>query len=512
MSSIAANNKRIAKNTIYLYLRMLVTMGVSLYTTRVVINALGVSDYGVYNVMGGIIGMLVYVNTLLSGGTSRFLTIELGKGNMPKLRLTFSIANLLSCIAALLVLVLGETIGLWFMNTQLNIDPSRMQAANWVYQCALLSCCFTVLQTPFSAAVIAHEKMSVYAYMSIFDVSMKLLVAFALLYFKFDKLILYAVLMLVSNVVNVLLYGVYCFRKFEEVNLKLMYDRSLFHEMLTFSGWNMIGAFSNLLNNYGLNILLNIFFGTVVNAARGIAIQVSGIIQQLYANFQMASRPQIMKYYAQNDVSAMSQLICNTARYSSLLLICVAVPVCFNIDGILALWLGQNPEYTSWFIRIILLQSLFFAIDAPVGMGIHAVGRMKLPNVTSALLYLSVFPLTYIAMRLGAGPISSYVIYVLISPVILLVDLWILNKYTGFDIRAFLSFTITPTITVLAVAAILPIVQCLYLPQSGVRMILVNCAISVVYVCLVVFFVGVPQNMRKRLINVIASKLPWSQS
>lgn len=500
------NNKRIAKNTIYLYMRMILVIGVSFYTSRIVLKTLGVSDYGVYSVMGGIIGMLGYVNTLMSGATSRFLTIDLGKGDMTELKRTFSMSNTLCLASAVIFMLMGETIGLWFMNTQLNIDTERMYAANWVYQCALLSAVVTVLQSPFTAAVIAHEKMSVYAYMSIFDVTMKLLIVFALLWFNFDKLILYGILLLSVNVLNALIYRVYCKKNFQESNILFYFNKEKFKEMFSYSGWNMIIAFANMLNNYGLNILLNIFFGTVVNAARGLALQVNMITNQLYTNFQTASRPQILKYYAQRNIQEMSTLIRNTSKFSAYLLLCLIIPVCFNIDGLLSIWLEEVPEYTSWFVRLIMISSLCSAIDFPVGMGIQAVGKMKLPNLTVSLLYLSVFPIGYLAMKLGAGPVVSYAVYLAVAPVILLVDLLILRKYTCFSIRTFVTSSLSPIVFVSVVSILLPILLSIVYSSNEVIPTLIKSIIDGIYVCAIIFVIGLPKSMRQLIINKILRK------
>ena len=495
------NNKRIAKNTIFLYIRMLLVMAVSLYASRVVLQILGVSDYGVYNVMGGIIGMLGYVNTLLSGATSRFLTIDLGKGNLNNLKLTFSISNTLCVVSSILFLILGETVGLWFMNTQLNIDPLRIDAANWVYQCALLSSVFTVLQSPFSASIIAHEKMDIYAYMSIFDVVMKLSIVYILIVFDVDKLKLYSVLLLAVNGVNYVIYSSYARRKFEEASLYLAFNKEKIKEMFSYSGWNMIILFANMLNNYGLNILLNIFFGTIVNAARGLALQVNQVASQLYSNFQTASRPQIMKYYAQGNINGMSNLICNTSKYSGLLLLCLIIPVFCNIDGLLKIWLGQIPEYTSWFVRVILLQTFFSAIDYPVGMGIQAVGKMKLPNLTVSVIYLSVFPLTYVFLMFGAGPITSYVIYIASAPFILLVDLLIFRKYTGFDIILFMRNALFPLLKVIIVSIVMVIPVSILWDDEGILSILCKTAAMALCVCISAFMFGLPKGIKNSVMN-----------
>lgn len=509
MATESENNKRIAKNTLYLYLRMFITMFVGLYTSRVVLKILGVSDYGVYNVMGGIIGMLTYVNTLLSGATSRFLTMDLGRGDKKSLKQTFSMANTLSLAAAVIIFILGETVGLWFMNTKLNIDPMRMDAANWVYQCALASCSLSVIQTPYTASIIAHEKMGVYAYMSIFDVAMKLLIVFVLSLFDFDKLKLYALLMFSVNCLNFIIYRIICTRKFEECRFCLDFDKAKFKEMMGYSGWNMVGALANLLNNYGLNILLNIFFGTVVNAARGIALQISHILQSFYSNFQIASRPQIFKYYAQGDVNGMSNLICNTSKYCAFLLMCFVVPILFNVDDFLIVWLGQNPEYTAWFTRMILLQIMFQAIDLPVGMGIHAVGKMMLPNITSAFFYLSVFPLSYMAFKFGASPVAGYCVYLMSAPFIILIDLLILRKYTGFSIRHFVSSVILPIVFILVLSSLISFSATRYIVLGGFTGFAIKSLVSLLATCLSVYYLGLPKSMRTTVLNKIKTKIPF---
>lgn len=501
------NNRRIAKNTLYMYFRMFVILLVGLYTSRVVLNTLGVSDYGVFNVMGGIIGMLTYVNTLLSGGTARFLTADLGRGDMNRLKTTFSMANLLAVSAAIIILLLGETVGLWFMSNKLNIDANRMDAALWVYQCALLSCCLSVLQTPFVASIISHEKMSIYAYMSIFDCVMKLAIVFFLKLFDFDKLILYALLIFAVNLMNFLIYRIICLKSFEECSMKLRFDRSRFKEMMTFSGWNMLGAFASVLNNYGLNILLNIFFGTVVNAARGIALQISHYVSQFYSNFQISAKPQVIKYYAQGNIVGMSALIINTSKYCGFMLMCIIIPLFFNIDGILMLWLGQNPEYTAWFVRIIMLQIMFQSTDYPVGMGIHAVGKMKLPNITSSIFYLSVFPVSYLLFTMGVGPLVGYCVYLCFTPFILMCDLLILRKYSGFSIRVFVYQVLFPLLKYAAICSILPFFLNYFWPSLDWGPTIIKTVVSVLTVAGMIFTFALPDNMRKKVTCFITSKL-----
>ena len=499
MSQISDNNKRIAKNTVYLYFRMLVTVLVSLYTSRIILKTLGISDFGVCNVMGGIIGMLGYVNSLLAGGTSRFLTIELGKNDLPRLKLTFSTSFTLCVASSLLILLLGETIGLWFVNTQLNIDSARMEAANWVYQCALFSSALTVIQTVFTASIISHEKMSIYAYMSILDVVFKLGIVFMLLWFDYDKLKLYALLMFIVNAIVFIVYYLYCKLNFEEISTSIALDKELFNKMFSYSSWNMVGGFSNVLNNYGINILLNIFFGTIVNASRGVALQVNNLVQQFYSNFQMASRPQIMKYYAQGKIADMSNLIVNNSKYCSLILLCPIIPIFIYVDQLLHIWLDQVPEYSSSFVRITLIFTFLSSIDAPVGMGIHAVGKMKLPNCTTAIVNLLIFPLVYLIIKLGANPVVSYSFIITALPINLCIDLLILRSYTGFSVMTFMRKVLFPITYIALVGTIIPIVVSYLLPDTT-AMTIIKCIISAIYVAVIIFFLGISESIRKKIL------------
>ena len=499
------NNKRIAKNTVFLYFRMLLSMGVGLFTSRVVLQTLGVSDYGVYNVMGGIIGMLGYVNTLLAGGTSRFLTIGLGENNPPKLKLTFSTTVVLTMFTALLVIILGETIGLWFMNTHLNIAADRMYAAQWVYQCALISSALTITQSPFTASIISHEKMNIYAYMSIFDVVMKLLIVYMLLIFDYDKLIVYSILMLAVNFLNIVIYRSYCVHSFEECKFSLKFDKQIFKRMFSFSGWNMLGSLSAVLMDQGVSIIINIFFGTVINAAKGVANQVNNIIRQLYSNFQLAARPQIMKYYAQGEFDEMFKLMTKASKYCAFLLICIVVPVIVNVDGLLHIWLVEVPDYCVAFIRLTLLYTLFRAVDEPLTAGIHAVGKMKLPNMTTAIINMLVFPMTWLVCKLGGSPITANVIFVVDAPIILMIDLWILRKYIKFPVAVFLKSSVAPVLGFFTLSLSLPIVLVLVLPNTALYCI-VSSVISLIFTVCVIYFMALPKDMRDKIQTMVKNK------
>lgn len=504
MQSEQENNKRIAKNTVYLYLRMVVMIVVSLYTSRIVLDVLGVSDYGIYNVMGGIIGMLGYANSLLAGGISRFLTIGLGEGNDNKLRSIFSTTLSITLISSSLVLVLGETIGLWFLNNEMNIPADRMLAANWVYQCALISSCMTIIQSPYAASIISHEKMNVYAYMSLFDAIIKLLIVYLLVVFCYDKLITYAILLLLANILNIVIYRVYCIRQFNECSSqKLSLDKTLFKEMLSYNSWNMVGGLAGVLANHGINIIVNIFFGTVVNAARGIANQVQTLFNTLYGNFQMAANPQLIKYYAQKDMHGMYNLAINTSRYCGYLLLCAVVPAAVNVDGLLAIWLKEVPPYTADFSICCMFYSLSMAIDAPLGHSIHAVGRMKWPNLSTALVNMCVFPMTYIAFTFGGHPAWGYIFHICSVLICTGVDLFMVKRFIDFPVMRFINSAILPVWGMLFLTLIAPVIVRYYIGNGCILATIISCFIALMATITIIFFVGLPIDMRVKLMKIV---------
>ena len=485
---------------------MLFIMLVGLFTSRVVLQTLGISDYGIYSVVGGVIGMLGYFNIVLSGGTSRFLTFALGKGNDALLKDTFTTSLSLACFAGLLVFIFGETIGLWFVYNKLNIPIGRESAALWVYQCALFSSILAIIQNPFTASIISHEKMSIYAYLSIFESIIKLGIVYILFVVSYDKLKAYSVLLAIVALFNLIVYVVYCRKKFVECRIRAKVNKSILKEMFNYSGWNMLGSISSILNNYGVNILLNLFFGTIVNAARGIANQVSGIVQQFCGNFQMAARPQITKYYANDEKDLMIDLVMSNAKYSAYLVLLLIIPLGANIDGILNIWLVEVPEYTSSFILLVFLQILFYAIDGPIGIGIQSVGKMKLPNLLSGIVYVAIFPITYVVLKLGGSPITSYVVSIVSTPIILILDFCILKKYTSIKISTFINKVVLKVTLVAMLSLVIPII--LYFTVSGGHATtVVLFFIDLVYVALVIFLLGIPRDLQIKAFQIIKGKI-----
>lgn len=395
-------NKRIAYNTIALYVRMILTMAIALYMSRVALKVLGVSDYGIYNVVGGVVSMFAFINGALSAGTSRFIAYELGIGNKEKLRETFNAALISHIGLATIVILAAETIGLWFINTQLVFPENRTFAVNIVYQLSLITLVLQFTQIPYTATIIAHEKLNIYAYLSILEVSLKLITIFILSYNKtIDNLILYAALLFAIQVCSLCIYRIFCYKKFPESRWKVCKNRSLYKHIFSFSGWDILGAICIISQGQGVNVLLNIYFGPIVNAARAVSYQVEGAFSQLTGNFMTAINPQIVKSFANNEYTDMIELIKDGSKYGFYLLAIFLFPIMFKINYILKLWLTNVPDDTNLFILIILTNSMIRVIARPIIMGIHATGHIKRLNLYAGSIGLLPLPIIYILFILG---------------------------------------------------------------------------------------------------------------
>lgn len=404
MANTSANSKRIAKNTLLLYVRMLLIIIVGLYTSRIVLKTLGVSDYGIYNVVGGIVSMLAFLNSAMVAASQRFISFELGTGDYGRLKKVFCTSVSIHIALAVIILLVAETIGLWFVNTHLNIPPERMTAANWVYQCSILTLILTVVSVPYNSCIVAHEHMKAFAYVSIVEAVLKLLIVYILLMGNIDKLILYAILIVVVAFIVRMIYGVYCKRHFEECSYRFVFDYKLFKEMFAFAGWSVIGNLGFSFKDQGSNIILNLFFGTTVNAARGIAMQVNGIVSNFSSNFTMALNPQITKQYAAGNVEASRILVYAGCRYSFYLLLLIAIPVMVNRDYLLNLWLGNVPEYTSQFLMLALISALINVMASPLVNALQATGKIKVFQIAICIIMLCELPLAYLILSGGGKP------------------------------------------------------------------------------------------------------------
>lgn len=503
---IAERDRRIAKNTMALYARMFFSLLVSLYTSRVVLQALGFNDYGLYNVVGGFVSMLGFLNGLLTLGTMRFLTFQIGRNDQKRLEDVFAVSFTIHVLLAILVLILGETVGLWFVENKLNIVPGRLPVAVFVYHLSLLAAIIGIMQTPFNASLIAHEKMGIYAYIGIFDVIMKLVIVLLLLIVNVDKLKMYAIFYFLVSLATTAFYFFYCHHSFKECRLSLRLEGKLCGEMFGYMGWNSLGAVSCTLNGQGITVLLNVFFGTVVNAARGLAYSVSNIVYQFVYNFQTAMKPQIIKDYASGDLSDMHKLIINSAKYSSYLMYVIGLPLFIEIDTVLHLWLVHVPPYTSIFARFTLIQLMIQAIDIPIGTGIHAVGKMKLPNLATTIIYIMILPMSYFAIKLGSSPTIVYLIILVVYPLVLLCDILILRYYTHFPIKLFIWEACLKTTFFVILSAIVPVAVS-YFMEAGMLRLLCVAMISFVISSSLIYYKGIDCSTRRLVKNYVIRKL-----
>lgn len=488
------NTKRIAKNTMMLYGRMLFSMVVSLYTTRIILKVLGEEDYGILNLVGAIIGMTGILTSLLSVGTNRFITFALGKGNEDELKNTFSASLTIHLILGIIIFILGETFGITFVNN-LNINPDRLSAAHFVFQLSLLATIISIIQSPYYGTIIAHEKMSVYAYISIWDTVAKLLIVYFLTAIEIDKLKLYISLLFAVTLSTAFIYYIFCRKQFAECRrFSFRFDKELYKEILRYSGWNTISVISSTLNNQGITVLLN-NFGMSVIASRGIAASVSGFIYKFVSSFQSATRPQIIKFCAVKDFSNMNALILRTSKFSSYLIGIIGIPLFIKMEYVLQLWLDDVPTFTTIFARFTLIQGLIQAIDSPVGSGIHAIGKMRLPNITSSVIYISILPISYLAIRLGASPIITYIISICIYPLALFMDIYILNMYSNFPIKSFIKAT-SSTLLIILVTTLCAYGFSLYHSSSSFMGLVLTTIVSCLIFILLVYFWGLTKSER----------------
>ena len=481
MSDTSSANKRIAKNTLVLYVRMLFTMGISLFTSRVVLQTLGVEDYGISSVVGGVISMFTFINAAMVSSTQRYLNFELVRGDANQLRSVFSTSLQIHALIALAIIVLSETVGLWFLNEKLVIPEARMTAAMWVYQCSIFSCAVSIMSTPYNAVIVAHEKMSAFAYISILDVSLKLLVVYLLVVLPFDKLIILSILTLLVQLFIRYIYTLYCHRHFPESYFQFRFNKTLFKEMFGFAGWSFWGNLAAILYTQGLNMMLNIFFGPIVNAARGIAVQVQSAVQQFVGGFQTALNPQITKNYASNNLPQMHSLMFRSARFSFLLLFFLSLPVLMETNFILTLWLKTVPDDAVIFTQIMICISLIYTTANPCVIANQATGKVKIYQMVVGGILLLILPISYIVLKLGAPAYSVFIVHFCIESVAQFSRMYMLRKLIHLPLWQYMKNIYIPIVSTVAIAIILPLVVRLQVSEGWLRFLAVGftCVLSV---------------------------------
>jgi len=503
MSQSSDNNKRIAKNTLLLYFRMLLMMFVTLFTSRVVLDKLGVTDYGIYNVVGGIVAMLGFLNGSMSNAVQRYLSFEIGKNNEEGVNRIFNVSLLAHVGIAIFVLIVMEIAGVWYLNTHMNIPVNRMEAANWVLQCSILTTLFTIVQVPYNAIIISKEQMGIYAYISILEVILKLLVVYMLTIGNFDKLKLYSVLIMVVTIGIMMIYRFYCSRKYKEAKFKFIKDWDLLRQIVGFASWNMLGELAWVFTGQGVNIILNSFFGPVVNAARGLAEQVNGAVNRFVANFQTAVNPQLIKNYASDQFDEMKKLLYRSTRFSYYLLFALSLPIILKMDFILHLWLKDVPEYTTGFCQLVLVCSLVSTLSNLLAQVARAYGKIRNYQVVVSLFLFMNFPLSFIVLQMGCSPLATMCVNIGIQGALLFVRLRLTGKMIQMTYGNFIKNVLLQVMMVTVLALVIPLAICSLLDNSFVSFIVV-CLVSFVSVCLSTYGLGMNANERQYILSIIS--------
>lgn len=502
-----SNNKRIAKNTLVLYIRMFLTMAIGLYTSRVVLDVLGENDYGIYSVVGSLVIMLSYINSVFASATQRFLSYSIGEGAEAKQHKVFCTSMSVHIILASIILVLAESIGLYFINTHLDIAADRMIAANWVYHLSVLSVIISIITIPYNSSIIAHERMNVFAYISIIDVAMKLFIVYMLLIVSWDKLIIYAILMTLTTLLTSLANIIYCRRQFKECKYKIIFDKQQIKEMAAFSGWTAVGTLGFTFKDQLINIFINIFYGTAVNAARGLTMQVNNIVNQFVVNFFMAVSPQIIKQYASGNLSECRRLVYGSAKFAFFMMSVIIIPLIINLKYALELWLNDVPQYTYEFLIIVLLGSLLASLATSSTTALQATGNIKKFQLAISILFLCELPIAYVLMRLGYSP------YIAILPSIatqflgIAVRFYILQKQVGsFSFMHFFFNIVLKSVCVTAFAFSICAFFAYHIPQNSFLMLCCTTIGYIIITMLSIYMLGISRTERE-YVNSFVKKI-----
>lgn len=496
MSSSSANNKRIAKNTLFLYFRMLFLMFISLYTSRVILEALGVEDYGIYNVVGGFVSMFALISAALTSACSRFLNFELGKGDLERQNIVFSTAVTIQWGLAIIVAVLSEAIGIWYVNNIMVLPPERLTAANWCFQFSIFNFCMNLITVPYNASIIAHEKMKTFAYIGLIQGLAQLGISFLVFYEPFDRLVFYALLLMTLQFVIRYTYQVYCRKHFKECRFRFVLDKPLLRHMFSYSLWHLIGNGAAVLKNHGVNLVLNFFFGPTVNAAKGIANQVDHAVGQFVGNFMMAMNPQITKSYAKEDYSYMFSLVNKGARFSFYLLLFLSLPVIINADYILHFWLKQVPPYTIVFSQLTLIAMLINSLSKPLITAQNATGNVRNYQIVVGAVELLNLPFSYLCLYFGMPPTSVVFVSIFVSVLALGARLLMLPlTLKGFQPLLFFKNVIVTCASVAIIASTIPAAVCQTLPEN-IMGFFVSVIICLLFSAIAIFYIGCSQSER----------------
>jgi len=497
-----SDNKRIAKNTGMLYFRMFLTLCVSLYTTRVVLNILGVEDFGIYNVVGGVVGMFIFLNSSMAAASSRFLIVELAKNDVNELKRVFNASLSSHFFIVVIIFLLSETIGLWFLTNKLVIPIERINAAKWVYQFSVLSALVSLTQIPYNATIIAHEKMSVYGYVTIVEVILRLLIVYFLSLGDFDKLKVYSVLYFFVTLIISTIYRLYCQCNFNECEISFQWDKALYKKLFSFSIWELYGGLALMGMTQGLNMLLNIFFGPIVNAARGVAYMVQGAIVGFGDSFITAVKPKIIKMYVEKNFKKMMEFVFVSSKYSFYLTLLFSLPLYIETPFILELWLKIVPNHTVSFCRLILINNLVWSLRNPIVTAFHAIGKIKVANLVCGSLFYLIIIFSYLCLKIGFPPESVFIVTIFFSVLIQVTELILLKKLISFSVKTYFKEVIFISILVLIIAAIVPFFVSIIFEQGILRFLIVGFS-SVIALFFTIFYIGIAKKDK----NLIVSKI-----
>lgn len=492
----AENNKRLAKNVVFLYIRMLLLMIVSFYTSRVVLHQLGVVDYGLYNVVGGVVVIFSFLSTSMANATQRYLNYDLATNDTERANKTFNTCLIIHFAIAALIVLFSETIGLWLFYKKMDIPADRYPAAMWVFQCSILTMAITTISIPYNAAIIAHEKMSAFAYISILEAGLKLAVALLLPFLFFDKLIVYAVLLFLISVFLRFVYSTYSNKHFEETHFHFVWDMGQMKEIGSFAVWSLIGNLALAGVTQGVNIVLNIFFGPVVNAARGVAVQVQGAIQQLSQNFQVAINPQITKSYATNESAYLHSLVCKSSKYSFFLVFFISLPIVLMVDQLLGYWLVEVPEHSSSFLIWIIGSTLVNCLSNSLNVAVEATGTIRKFQLTSGTILLMVVPVSYLILKYVKIPEIVFIVQFVIMIIIHIVKLVFAHKKVNLSYSFYVKQVYLKIGLVLFISPIVPTIAYYSIKQSLLSFLLTGflCVISTLSA---VYYVGLDKGERE---------------
>lgn len=504
-NNTSANNKRIAKNTLFMYFRMIFVMVISLFTSRINLQSLGIEDYGIYNVVGGFVAMFTVFSNALSAAIQRFITFEIGKEKDGRIKSVFSTSVTIMIVIAIVLMVASDIVGIWFINNKMVLPDDRIYAATWVLHFSIITFGINLISVPYNAAIIAHERLSAFAYISIYEVVFKLIICYCLFISPVDRLILWAVMLALLQVSVRFIYGLYCKRHFEECSYTPMIDKSLFKDIAAYAGWSTFGLVAFTCYTQGLNMLLNIFFGPIVNAARGIAVQVQHAVQGFSTNFQVAMNPQIIKSYAQNDMDRLYTLLFSATRYCFYMLLFLSLPIVLETPMILSIWLGEYPEHTVNFIRLILILITFdSSFGGPISTAQTATGKIKIYQIVVGGIMLLILPIAYLILKIfHTCPETVYYVYMGAVVFAHLARMIIIRGMINLSLTRYFKNVIMPIVYVVVTALPIPLTAYYYMPKDSYGSLLVVCILSVACVSFAVYNFGVTASER----GIVNSKI-----